>query len=130
MVAGLLNVGKPQRLTRCDPRPEMSSVSTRLERAVAHQFVYILTDAFTLLGQKVVHRCKKLRVRQPVGAGGGDRQQGAGELVFTLGAAFKTLVAVLNTPLQRLVITGLKVQAIYPLQRPPVTSIGHSLGGI
>ena len=79
--------------------------------------------AFTF--QEVSHRIGKVGVRQPVGAGGLNRQKGTRHFVFTLGAAFKTLVTVVNTPLQRLVIAGLKMQAVHSFDRTPVTSIRY-----
>ena len=60
-----------------------------------------------------------------MGAVCGGGQQGTGHFVLTLGPAFKTLDAVGNAPFNGLVITGFKVQAVHPRERPPVTAIGH-----
>ena len=56
-------------------------------------------------------------------AGGFDGQQGACHLVFALRAAFKRGVAVLNAPLQRLVVAGFKMQAIDSGQCAPVAPV-------
>ena len=56
-------------------------------------------------------------------AGGFDRQQRPRHFVFTLRTAFKTVKTVLNAPLQGLVIASLKVQAINPFKRTPITTV-------
>ena len=53
------------------------------------------------------------------------RHQRARHLVLALRAAFEALHAVLDAPLQRLVVAGLEVQAVHPLQRAPVAAVGH-----
>src|SRR6218665_68813 len=52
-----------------------------------------------------------------VGGGGGRRR--AGHLVLALGAAFKPRHAMGYAPLQGLVVAGLEMQAIDPLERAP-----------
>ena len=79
---------------------------------------------FALAFQKAFHRIGKSGVRQPVGAAGLHRQQSPRHFVFALGAAFKAVHAMLNAPLQRLVVAGLKVQAVHAFQRPPIAPIG------
>ena len=56
-------------------------------------------------------------------AGRGNRHERPRHFVFALRATLKTGEAVGDTPLQGLVITGLKVQAVHPFQRPPVAAI-------
>ena len=88
------------------------------------QRAHVLRHALAFERQKSIDRISKRWMRQPMRAAGLHRQQGARHFVFALRAAFKALHAVLNAPLQRLVVAGLKVQAIDPLQRAPIAAIG------
>jgi len=54
----------------------------------------------------------------------------ARQLVLTLRTTLEALVAVGDAPLQRLVIAGLEVQTIHPLQRAPVAAIGDALNSL
>jgi hypothetical protein len=84
----------------------------------------VIADALPFALQKALHRVGKARMRQPVCARSPDREQGARHLVLTLCAALEAMNAVLDAPLQRLVVTGLEVQAIHPFQRTPVAPVG------
>ena len=72
--------------------------------------------------QKVTHRLRKLRMREPVGRPRLHRQQSARHLVLALRTAFKPLVAVGDTPRQRHVVTSVEVQAGNVLGRAPVAA--------
>ena len=45
--------------------------------------------------------------------------------MLALGATLKTLIAVVDAPLQRLVVAGLEMQTVNPLDGAPVASIGN-----
>ena len=60
-------------------------------------------------------------------AAGFYRKQGACHFVFALGAAFKSLIPVVDAPFQWLVVTGFKVQAIDSFECAPITPIGHGV---
>src|SRR6218665_3174420 len=68
--------------------------------------------------------------RPPGGGGGRQGQRRAGHLVLALGAAFKPRHAMGYAPLQGLVVAGLEMQAIDPLERAPVTAISHQIRGL
>ena len=86
----------------------------------------VVVDALALALQESLHRVGESRMRQPVGAGGLHRHQRARHLVLALRAALEAAAAVGDAPLQRLVVAGLEVQAVHPLQRAPVAAVGHA----
>ena len=65
-----------------------------------------------------------------MGAGRAYRQQGPGQFVFALCAAFKALVAVGDAPFERGVVAGLEMQAVDALKCPPITSPGDAIAGV
>ena len=100
----------------------------RFERRTSRQFIHVVVDSFALAFQKPLYRMRKRGLRQPVGAGGFDRHQGACHFVFALRAALKALETMFDAPLQGLVVAGFEMQAIDPLQRAPVAAIGNAVG--
>ena len=58
-------------------------------------------------------------------AGGYHRHQGACHFVLALRASLKALVALFDAPLQRLVVAGLKVQAVNAFKRAPVPTVSN-----
>ena len=97
------------------------------ERAALGQVVEVVVDARRLPLKKSFHRIGKGGVGQPMGAVGGRGHEGAGHFVLALGAAFKALHPVGDAPVHRLVVAGLKVQAVHALQCAPVATIGHGV---
>ena len=72
-----------------------------------------------------MYRIRKPGMSQPVGARRLNWQECTGHFVLALGPTLKPVHSVLYAPLQRLVVTGLKVQAIHPFQRAPVAAVSH-----
>ena len=99
-----------------------------LERQALVQGLQVVLHPGPFAVQKTLYRLCKRRVRQPVRAGGLHGQQGAGHLVFALGAPLKPHGAVGDAPLQRLLVAGLEMQAVHTLQGSPVAAIGHQSG--
>jgi hypothetical protein len=97
-------------------RNKLKGALTRdgLEGAALFQVVNVVLDAVALSLKVAVHRCGKCGVRQPVGAEGADRHQRSGHLVLALCAALESGDAVRDAPCNGLVVTSLKMQAIYP----------------
>ena len=92
------------------------ATSRLLERAALGQICHVVFNSLAFARQKPLYRIGERGLRQPVHAGGFDRHQRTCHFVFTLRAAFKALETVLDAPLQRLVVAGLKMQAIDALQ--------------
>ena len=88
------------------------------------EFLNVRRHASILTLQKVLHGVCEGGVGQPMGAVRGHWHQRTGHLVLALGTALKCFKAVRYAPGQGLVIAGVEVQAVHPLQRPPVPAIG------
>ena len=89
------------------------------------ELLHVGVNSSALALKKPLNGVRKGGMRQPVRAGGSDWQQGTRHLVLALGTSFKTLVAIGNTPFQRLVIAGFKMQAIDAGKRTPISAVGN-----
>ena len=91
---------------------------------VRFEFFDVRRHPSILTLQKVLHRIGKGGVGQPVGAVRGHWHQRTRHLVLALGTALKCFKAMRDASGERLVVAGVKVQAVHPLQRAPVAAIG------
>ncbi|MNC98962.1 hypothetical protein D3C83_170830 [compost metagenome] len=73
--------------------------------------------------EEALDRVGELRVREPVCRQRFHREEAACELVFALGAALEHLDVLLDAEFQRLVITGLEMEAGQMLRCAPIASI-------
>src|SRR6185503_20146022 len=104
-----------------------AGVSGFLERAMFAQFVDVARDAGALALEKILHRARELRVREPVRRGRFDRQQPAPQLVLALRAALEHGKPLADRLLDRLVEAALEVKQRHVLDRAPVASVERGL---
>lgn len=87
-------------------------------RTSRSQFAHVMVNASAFTRQIFFNGIRKGRVGEPVRTLGFDRHQRPCHFVFTLCASFNTCKAVVDSPLQWLVITSFEMQAV-DLYVPP-----------